>query len=214
VVCLGLATTSIAAYAIYLERTGADVFLAVPKKDENRPAQLVRDAQRHQLLTTLPSFSPGDEEVVTLCRDQLSADDVHFIGYYVNGDCRFHLDVLDSTTLNRFFRGLDRNHRRLAYERAGRQLDWVISRLNTYMRRLDGGILVRTVLDVEQGALYYYWIDQNVYLTGLTMDQPKVLIADEKLRRLANAIGHLPRGGSYPESSPIMMQVIAQDDSA
>lgn len=38
------------------------------------------------------------------------------------------------------------------------------------------------------------WIDEAVYLTGVTMDQVKVLEADEKLRRLANAAGLLPRG--------------------
>jgi hypothetical protein len=84
-----------------------------------------------------------------------------------------------------------------------------MSRLNVYMRRLDGGVLVRTVLDIEQGALYYYWIDRNVYLTGLTMDQSKVLVADEKLRRLANALGRLPRGGTY--SGEIIQQVVGQD---
>lgn len=75
-------------------------------------------------------------------------------------------------------------------------MSWIVTRLDSYMRRLEGGILIRTVLDVEQGALYYYWIDRNVYLTGLTMDQSKVLVADEKLRTLVNAVGHLPRGGT------------------
>jgi hypothetical protein len=126
------------------------------------------------------------------CRAEVNADDLHFIAYYVDGECRFHLDVLDNPALNRFFRGLGRDQRRSAYERAGRQLDWIMARLNVYMRRLDGGILIRTVLDVEQGGLYWYWIDRNVYLTGLTLDQLKVLVTDEKLRRLANSIGVLP----------------------
>jgi hypothetical protein len=119
---------------------------------------------------------------------------------------------LENDILNRFFRNFSRNDRRQTYELAGRQLAWTVQRLNTYLRRLQGGILIRTVLDVEQGALYYCWLDRDVYLIGVTMDQPRVLIADEKLRLLANSIGLLPRGGTYshpPQSS--IQQVIAPD---
>jgi hypothetical protein len=84
-----------------------------------------------------------------------------------------------------------------------------MSKLNVCARRLDGGILIRTVLDVEQGALYYYRIDRNGYLTGITMDRSRVLVTDEKLRRLTNEIGHLPRGGTY-QAEPVQ-QVIGQD---
>jgi hypothetical protein len=211
VVCLGLAITSVGGYAIYLEKTGIDFFFAVRKALQKGAVHHVGAGQEQTVLTKFPSFSTSDEEVANLCRSQMNADDLHFVGYYVGGDCRFHVDVLDRPALNRFFRGDDREQRREAYERAGRQLDWIMSRLNVYMRRLDGGILIRTVLDIEQGALYYYWIDRNVYLTGLTMDQSKVLVADEKLRRLANAIGHLPRGGLYP-AEPSIQQVVAQGE--
>ena len=207
VVCLGLTISGVAGYAIYLERTGVDFFLAAPKAIQKGTVHHIGDGEA--ILTKFPSFSASDDEVANLCRSRMSADDLHFVGYYVDGICRFHLDVLDSPTLNRFFRGHDRDQRRITYERSGRQLDWIMSRLNVYMRRLDGGILIRTVLDVEQGALYYYWIDRNVYLTGLTLDQSKVLVGDEKLRRLANAIGHLPRGGSYPAEP--MQQVVTQE---
>ncbi len=147
-------------------------------------------------LTKYLSFDASDEEVVELSRAQVHPDDVHFLGYYVNGSCRFHLDVLDDPQLNQCFRGADREQRRSSYERAGRQLHWIISRLNIYVQQLDGGILIRSVLDVEEGGLYHYWIARNVQLIGVTMYQSKVLEADEKLRHLANAIGRLPRGGT------------------
>jgi hypothetical protein len=209
VVCLGLSISAMASYAVYLERTGADFFLAAPKTVHTGAVHHLSGGHEPTVLTKFASFSASDDEVANLCLPRMSADDLHFVGYYVDGICRFHLDVLDSPTLNRFFRGYDRNQRRVVYERAGRQLDWIMSKLNVYMRRLDGGVLIRTILDVEHGALYFYWIDRNVYLTGLTMDQSKVLIADEKLRRLTNAIGRLPRGGSYP-AEPIQ-QVVTQD---
>jgi len=209
VVCLGLTITSTAGYTIYLEKTGVDFFFATPRTVQRGVVHHIGDSATQTVLIKFPLFSTTDDEVANLCRSQMNADDLHFVGYYVDGSCRFHVDVLDSPALNRFFRGQGRDQRRLSYERAGRQLDWIMSRLNVYVRRLDGGILIRTVLDIEQGALYYYWIARNVYLTGLTMDQSKVLVADEKLRRLANTIGHLPRGGPYP-AEPIQ-QVVAQD---
>lgn len=85
----------------------------------------------------------------------LSPDDLHFIGYFVNGRCRFHVDILDDWQLNRFFRRSSRDERRRSYERVSRQLDLTMKRLSSYLRRLQGGILIRTVLDLKQGALFY-----------------------------------------------------------
>jgi len=67
---------------------------------------------------------------------------------------------------------------------------------------------------VEQGALCYYFIDENVYLTGITMDQARVLDTDEKLRRVANEIGVLPRGGTLGAASkPHIEQVVSRADT-
>ncbi|MGH3881122.1 MAG: hypothetical protein ACRDSK_29200 [Actinophytocola sp.] len=209
VVCLGLVLSGVAGYAVVLDRTGGEFALVATRGTSRGSVHHLGDDSAPTTLTKFRACSPSDDEVAELCRPQMNADDLHFVGYYVDNACRFHLDVLDDVRLNRFFRGEGRELRRLQYERAGRQLEWVMSKLNAYARRLDGGILVRTVLDVEQGALYYYWIDRNVYLTGITMNQSKVLVTDEKLRRLANKIGHLPRGGT-DQAEPIQ-QVVGSD---
>jgi hypothetical protein len=195
VVCLGLLISALASLALYIDSNGADLLLAIKARSQILATDRFQVENYPVAFSKYPSFDASDEEVAALCHAQVHPDDVHFIGYYINGSCRFHVDVLDSTQLNRFFRGTDREQRRSAYERAGRQLQWIISRLNIYAQQLDGGILIRTVLDVEEGALYHYWIAKNVQLVGVTMNQPKILEADEKLRRLANSIGHLPRGG-------------------
>jgi hypothetical protein len=206
VVCLGLLISALASLTLYVDRHGADLLLAIKARSQVLLTDRFHVGNHPVALSKYPSFDTSDEEVAALCRTQVNPDDVHFIGYYVNGRCRFHVDVLDSPQLNRFFRGTDREQRRSAYERAGRQLHWIISRLNIYVQQLDGGILIRTVLDVEEGGLYHYWIDKNVQLVGVTMDQPKVLEADEKLRRLANSIGRLPRGGTPRQD--VLQQVV------
>jgi hypothetical protein len=196
VTCLGLLIATIAAYATYVQLSGADLVFATHGRTQIKEAHEFDEGTHSSLLVKFGSFEPADEEVVALCRWHVHSDDLHFVGYYVNGSCRFHLDALENQELNRFFRRLGRGQLRSKYELAGRQLEWIVSRLDVYLRRLDGGILIRTVLDVERGAICHYWIDEHVYLIGVTLDQAKVLVTDEKLRRLANAIGLLPRGGS------------------
>jgi len=209
---LGLLITALAGYSIYVDRSGAEFYFATVETAMSRTSQRFADGGHEVLLTTFPSYQPNDNEVAELCRAATDTGDLHFAGYYVDGRCRFSVDVLDDDALNRFFRGSDRTIRRAVYERAGRQLSWTMARLNSYLRRMDGGILIRTVLDVEQGALYYYWIDKNVYLTGVTMDQSKVLDTDDKLRRLANAIGYLPHGGTLGlPLGPRIPQVVQED---
>jgi len=207
VVCLGLLISALAGLALYVDRHGADLLFAIKARSHSLSTDRSHTENHTVALSRYPSFDVSDEEVVALCRAQVHPDDVHFIGYYVNGSCRFHVDVLDNPQLNRYFRGTNREQRRSAYERAGRQLHWIISRLSIYVKQLDGGILIRTVLDVEEGALYYYWIEKNVQLVGVAIDQPKVLDADEKLRRLANSIGRLPRGATPRED--VFQQVVS-----
>jgi hypothetical protein len=191
---LGALIAIVMGYAIYLELSGAEITLAVVRNPAPDIRQEFIDNDYRVLLVKFPSFQPTDEEVVDLCRASLNPQDLHFVAYYVDGRCRFHLDVLDNKDLNRFFRRDNPAERRLIYERTGRQLWWTLSRLNTYLSRLGGGILIRTVLDVEEGGIFYYWIGKNVYLVGITLHQMRVLDVDEKLRQLANTIGTFPRG--------------------
>jgi hypothetical protein len=59
---------------------------------------------------------------------------------------------------------------------------------------LDSGVLVRLVLDVKKGALYFYSLDREGFLLGVTLDQRQVDPTDRKLSELANRILVL-RGG-------------------
>jgi hypothetical protein len=206
---LGGLITMVMGYAIYLELSGAEITLAVVRNPAPETRQEFVDDGYRVMLVKFPGFRPAEEEeVVNLCRASLHPHDLHFVAYYVDGHCRFYLDVLDESDLNRFFRGDNRTERRLIYERTGRQLWWTLSRLNAYLGRLGGGVLIRTVLDVEEGGIFYYWIGKNVYLVGITLHQARVLDVDEKLRRLANTIGTLPRGAVSAIPGPRYEQVV------
>lgn len=191
---LAVAITATAACLLYVHHSGIDLLFAITDRFQQQVvSELVTD--RHKVaLTRFSSFDDDLDEVVEICLRMMSPEDIHWLGYFVRGKCRFHLDTLDDPQLNRFFRDSHRADRRLGYERSGRQLDWIVKRLNRYVRRLDSGVLIRTVLDVEQGSVGYYYIDKEVYVVGVTMEQSKILILDGKLRDLANEIGLLPRG--------------------
>lgn len=194
VLFLGLVVLSLAAYSHLATKNGSALLLATRRT--SRPAEIEQvNAGNVVMVHRFATHQEVDREVEAQCRQALDPRDLQFIGYYVDGHCRFHADVLDAEILNPFFRRTGRAERRQAYERTGRQLDWLIDTLDTYMQHLSGGILIRVVFDVEQGALCYCNIDEGTYLMGVTMIQDEVLVADEKMRNLANALGHLPRGG-------------------
>jgi hypothetical protein len=183
------------AYLLYIDLRGADLaFVAtdhsVPRSDETFTAS---GGERVKFFR-FGSWKDVDQEIADLCRTKLTLNGPHFIAYYVKRTCRFSMDIFDETSLNIFFRDSERDERRSALERAGRQLIWVTEGLDKYLAQIEGGVLARTVLDVERGAMFGYYISKNAYLVGCTLEQHCVNEADDTMRGIADSIGVLPRG--------------------
>lgn len=143
------------------------------------------------LIRTMPDIGPSVEKALASCVAMVDQDDLHFVAYFGDQRCRFYTDVLEDGDLAHFFHETDQEERRTIYLRAGNQLNWLTQRLNRQLRRLEGGVLIRTVLDVERGAMFFYWIDETRYLIGVTLDQRKVDVSDDKMARLVDTIrGH------------------------
>jgi len=140
---------------------------------------------------------PAAEGLVDICKAQLSTIDLHFVAFYTAADeCLFYMDVLDDETMRRFNIRNTADRRRL-YEQQGRYTRGLVRRLDRRFRDLDSGSLVRVVLDVEQGALFYYKLRDVGYMLGVTIDQTEVDPTDRKLSALANEI--LPFLGGRPD---------------
>lgn len=141
------------------------------------------------LLRRYRGFSLGaTDRIVDICKSQLSTTDLHYVAYFVNRSCWFYLDAFDDTKLERFFGIVDVEKRREEYVRLGHQVSGMVGRLNHDFRQLDVGMLIRTVFDVERGALYYYWVDDRRYIVGVTLDQDRVEKADRKMVQLVDSI--------------------------
>jgi len=145
--------------------------------------------------------------IVDLCRHAMAVRDLHFVGFYVNGKCRFYTDVLDDTSRQmQDMRGdISAEARRRRYEAYGRLAHGMVGRLDSAFAEVEQGNLIRVVLDVEQGAFYYMRVDQRRFIFGVTMNQNAVNIVDDKLRTIAidvaNLSGLLPSGPLRPAPS-------------
>lgn len=130
--------------------------------------------------------------IVDLCRKRLNARDLHYLAFYVQKQLVFRADVLSDPALARFYGLVGAEERRAVYERHGRTVDKLMAKLNADFRALDSGALIRLVLDVERGALYYYVVhsESDRFVVGVTLDQDMVHVTDRKLQVLVDDIRH------------------------
>lgn len=146
------------------------------------------------VLRRFAGFRSGTNRLVDVCRPHLHPVDLHYIAYYVDGECRFSCDVLDDPVVDRFSDQVTPDGRRERYLQQARYLNRLMVGLNTSFRDIDSGILLRVVLDVERGALYYYWIDEQRFVIGVTLDQEMVDKADRKMVHVVDgmrfSLGH------------------------
>ncbi len=86
-----------------------------------------------KLTTTLTSFDGGEtpKDIVNMCREKMAAYDLHFIGYYVEGKCRFYTDILDDPQLDNMRGDVGAEVRRRRYEAYGRLTHGFVGRLTT-----------------------------------------------------------------------------------
>ena len=155
------------------------------------------DRRGKRVLTRFDGYRAATHDpIVRLCRQAVSAADLHYVAYYVRRSCVFHLDVLEDPALGRFVEVLTADDRRAQYARHGSVLPELLAGLGPNLREMDSGGLIRVVLDVERGALYHFVVDQETdrYLVGVTLDQDMVYVTDAKLSALTDEIRyHLGR---------------------
>jgi hypothetical protein len=169
-------------YVPYLEAGGGSRPTATKRKVIGESEILIR---------TLPDLSPAMETALGSCVSMVDQEDLHFVAFFGEQGCCFYTDVLDDADLRHYFHDTSPEARRISYLGLGRQLDWLAGRLGSHLRAVESGTVIRTVLDLERGALFHYWVDTGRYLAGVTLDQHKVDVADDKMAKLVDMIrGH------------------------
>jgi hypothetical protein len=154
----------------------------------------------------LVSFADVPDTMLRLCRGAVSANDLHFVAYYVDEECVFYLHALNDPALSDMIGKVTATTRRKRYEAYGRLTHRMVRRLDGSFQEVRQQELIRVVLDVRQGAFYYCRIDDYRFIFGVTLDQDKVDEADDKMRDIAyeaeKASGQVPEGGFHPQGTP------------
>lgn len=133
--------------------------------------------------------APAAHRIATACADAVGSENLHLAAYYAGDELVAAADVLDDPRLRPFFTNITPETRRRFYFSFGRELSSTVRRLSRILTPVLGGRLLRLVLDVEQGAIYYYRLSPGRYLVGVTLIQSSVDHADLRMAQLATDCG-------------------------
>ncbi|SDS53884.1 hypothetical protein [Actinoplanes derwentensis] len=124
----------------------------------------------------------------SLCVAALDTRDVHYVAFYRGGSLLFAVDVFDDGGVEHFFAFIARTTRRRFYEKVCNDSEAIVADLCRSAWPLVDLPPNRVVLDVEQGAIFFFQLSGDDYLVGVTLDQTQVANSDQKLHELAGAI--------------------------
>lgn len=128
----------------------------------------------------------ADRAVLDACLDAARPEDVHFVAYCAGGELLASVDHFDHPSLAPFFTQISVGARREFYRAFTQQFGPLVLKLNRLLAGLTpSGPLLRVVVDVELGAIFFYRLGTEEYLVGVTVAQARVGSADERMARLA-----------------------------
>ncbi|XVS62594.1 hypothetical protein ACQPYE_30650 [Actinosynnema sp. CA-299493] len=195
---------------LVLDHSGAGPLFGHPAVDEaDRAVAGLATRLRAQL--SLGSLNPGGwesavdvkplpvvEEVgahvtagegpLTACLAAVRAQDLHLVAHVAGGEVRAMVDCLGDPSLAPFFKQVTVDARRRFYHGFAQELGAVTTKLNRAVSPVVGGLMERLVIDVEMGAIYYYRLRAGEYLVGVTIDQSRVPVADDRMSALAEEL--------------------------
>lgn len=126
------------------------------------------------------------------CLAALNPHGLHLIATCVDDEIVFMADVFEHRALSLYFAGpITPKYRRGFYLDLANQLVGIRARLARVSARMLRGQLKRVVLDVEQGAVYYFRVNSRMHLVGVTLHQPRVRQTDLRMAELAMECGKL-----------------------
>jgi len=125
-------------------------------------------------------------EIETACRNALDPTLLHLVAFCLGDEVVYLGDTFEHRSMRQYFgRETTPLQRRTHYRRLSGQLGDICSSLNRVSAQTLRGRLKRLVLDVEQGAVYYYRLNSGAQLVGVTLFQPRVRQADLRMAQLA-----------------------------
>lgn len=133
-------------------------------------------------------LGPSAQRIRRLCVSSLLPEDLHYVAYVDPASGFLSVDLLGDPDLTDYFSVITRQQRRDRYQDIARRLHFVVARLDHSLKAVLPGRLTRTVLDVDEGALYYCAVGNGSFLLGVTLHQDRVSHADHRMTMLTNSI--------------------------
>lgn len=139
-----------------------------------------------------PDSGPVPAPVEQACLAALSPHGLHLVAACVDDEIVFLADIFEHPALSLHFAGtVTPRYRRGFYRELGGHLAEIRTRLTRVSARMLRGQLKRLVLDVEQGAVYFFRVNSRMDLVGVTLNQPRVRQTDLRMAELATECGKL-----------------------
>jgi hypothetical protein len=167
----------------------------VPARPGDPPATRPPEVHRAAHVT-------DDSDVfVELCRNALGEDGLHHVAAYRWGVFNYSADILDRLPASQggAFGGAEQSVRRQWFARLGRQLHYILGRMDHVLRSVDSGRLIRSVLQFGDGAVFHYYFRTDDYLTGVSLGADT---ADAGDRAMADLVGAFRREIGLPLMNP------------
>jgi hypothetical protein len=177
---------------------------------------LRRQRSREENAATAPDPIPAAAEVAphlwpsgtgvvrdwrsALCRNALSPRHLHYAGIFRNGAPLFFADILHDRALAHFFQRVTHEGRRRGYLEVARQVELHLDRLSRMLEVVGSSSLVRLVIDVAQGAIYFLPLGDGEWVVGVTLNQSRVDDADHAVCQLAAQIRQTPPSSVLPKA--------------
>jgi hypothetical protein len=121
-----------------------------------------------------------------MLESRVSEDDLQFVAYCRGPRTEATADRLHHPQLGGYFHQISVAERRAFYEELCRELPGMVRQIGRMTSMIIGGRVDRLVLNVEQGAIYYYRTGLGEYVMGVTIVQDRVGVTDSKMSRIAN----------------------------
>jgi hypothetical protein len=146
----------------------------------------------------------ADDVFLGLAFTELERGSLHYAARFEKSACTSSADILDDQRLRDFFTKITRERRRAVYQELGGHFHALSGSVDRALYGIVGQRTLRTVLDVEEGALYVRHRNRDEHLLGVTLVQKWVRTAndhfDDLVQRYERAGGRA--GPASPSSVP------------
>jgi len=122
---------------------------------------------------------PADEVFVSLAAAEVTTRSLDYAARFERSTLTARVDAFDEPALAPHFTNISRRRRRSVYQDIGGQFQTLIGTVDRALHGVVGRRVTRTVLDVEQGALYFQRVDGDGLLIASTLAQARVRVSQQ-----------------------------------